>query len=279
MKKTGYLLLIMVCAGLCACSSPQRTAPIADRSIITSSSVEAPIDRNTIRYTVKSGDTLSQISRRSGHSVAELASWNHMENLDDLKVGQVIQVQPLNENYSAAAQTASVESAAYVEVRSIDAAKQETQTTPIAASGSTRKTETTSLPTAISSADSIQEVESISWSWPVRGKLIAAFAAGKNRGIDIAGSRGQKVLSAADGTVLHKGSMNGYGNLVIIKHSDNVLSAYAHNDKILVKEKQQIKRGQQIAEMGSTDSDRVKLHFEIRYQGKPVDPAKYLPAQ
>ena len=87
------------------------------------------------------------------------------------------------------------------------------------------------------------------------------------------------MLSAADGTVLHKGSMNGYGNLVIIKHSDNVLSAYAHNDKILVQEKQQIKRGQQIAEMGSTDSDRVKLHFEIRYQGKPVDPVKYLPAR
>ena len=73
--------------------------------------------------------------------------------------------------------------------------------------------------------------------------------------------------------------MNGYGNLVIIKHSDNVLSAYAHNDKILVQEKQQIKRGQQIAEMGNTDSDRVKLHFEIRYQGKPVDPVKYLPAR
>lgn len=278
MKKTGYPLLMIICAGLCACSSPQRTAPITDRSVITSSSIEAPIDRNTVRYTVKSGDTLSQISRRSGHSIAELASWNHLDNPDDLKVGQVIRVQPLNESRSPAVQTASVGTASHVEVRSIDAAKKETRTVPTMSS-STGKTSTASSGAVTASAGDMKEVDGIGWSWPAQGKVIAAFAAGKNRGIDIAGTRGQKVLSAADGTVLHKGSMNGYGNLVIIKHSDNVLSAYAHNDKILVKEKQQIRRGQQIAEMGSTDSDRVKLHFEIRYQGKPVDPVKYLPAQ
>ena len=278
MKKTGYPLLMIICAGLCACSSPQRTAPITDRSVITSSSIETPIDRNVVRYTVKSGDTLSQISRRSGYSVAELASWNHLENLNDLKVGQVLRVKPLDGGQSSAVQTASVGAASHVEVRSIDAARKETQASS-ATPKNTRKTETVSSSAVPASASDIKEVDGISWSWPAQGKVIAAFAAGKNRGIDIAGTRGQKVLSAADGTVLHKGSMNGYGNLVIIKHSDNVLSAYAHNDKILVKEKQQIRRGQQIAEMGSTDSDRVKLHFDIRYQGKPVDPVKYLPAQ
>ncbi len=278
MKKTGYPLLMIICAGLCACSSPQRTAPITDRSVITSSSIEAPIDRNVVHYTVKSGDTLSQISRRSGHSVAELASWNHLEDLNDLKVGQVLRVKPSDDGQSSAVQTASVGTASHVEVRSIDTARKETQATS-ATPKSTRKTETVSSSAVPASASDIKEVDGIGWSWPAQGKVIAAFAAGKNRGIDIAGTRGQKVLSAADGTVLHKGSMNGYGNLVIIKHSDNVLSAYAHNDKILVKEKQQIRRGQQIAEMGSTDSDRVKLHFEIRYQGKPVDPVKYLPAQ
>lgn len=278
MKKTGYPLLMIICAGLCACSSPQRTAPITDRSVITSSSIEAPIDRNVVHYTVKSGDTLSQISRRSGHSVAELASWNHLEDLNDLKVGQVLRVKPSDDGQSSAVQTASVGTASYVEVRSIDMARKETQAAS-AMPKSTRKTETVSSSAVPASASDIKEVDGIGWSWPAQGKVIAAFAAGKNRGIDIAGTRGQKVLSAADGTVLHKGSMNGYGNLVIIKHSDNVLSAYAHNDKILVKEKQQIRRGQQIAEMGSTDSDRVKLHFEIRYQGKPVDPVKYLPAQ
>lgn len=278
MKKTGYPLLMIICAGLCACSSPQRTAPITDRSVITSSSIEAPIDRNVVHYTVKSGDTLSQISRRSGHSVAELASWNHLEDLNDLKVGQVLRVKPSDDSQSSAVQTASVGTASHVEVRSIDTARKETQAAS-ATPKSTRKTETVSSSAVLAPASDIKEVDGIGWSWPAQGKVIAAFAAGKNRGIDIAGTRGQKVLSAADGTVLHKGSMNGYGNLVIIKHSDNVLSAYAHNDKILVKEKQQIRRGQQIAEMGSTDSDRVKLHFEIRYQGKPVDPVKYLPAQ
>lgn len=278
MKKTGYPLLMIICAGLCACSSPQRTAPITDRSVITSSSIEAPIDRNVVHYTVKSGDTLSQISRRSGHSVAELASWNHLEDLNDLKVGQVLRVKPSDDGQSSAVQTASVGTTSHVEVRSIDTARKDTQAAS-ATPKSTRKTETVSSSVVPASASDIKEVDGIGWSWPAQGKVIAAFAAGKNRGIDIAGTRGQKVLSAADGTVLHKGSMNGYGNLVIIKHSDNVLSAYAHNDKILVKEKQQIRRGQQIAEMGSTDSDRVKLHFEIRYQGKPVDPVKYLPAQ
>ena len=271
MKKTGYPLLMIICAGLCAWSSPQRTAPISDRSTITSSSYEAPIDKNTVHYTVKSGDTLSQISRRSGYSVAELASWNHIANLNDLKVGQVIRVQP-PEGVATGVETASVATSSQVEVRSIDAARSESQTT------TTPSAKNTTQATTAASAG-VKEVDGIDWSWPASGNIIASFAAGKNRGIDIAGTKGQKVLSAADGTVLHKGSMNGYGNLVIIKHSDNVLSAYAHNDKILVQEKQQIKRGQQIAEMGNTDSDRVKLHFEIRYQGKPVDPVKYLPAR
>ncbi len=271
MKKTGYPLLIVICAGLYACSSPQRTAPISDRSTITSSSYEAPIDRNTVRYTVKSGDTLSQISRRSGHSVAELAAWNQIGNLNDLKVGQVILVQP-PEGTTAGVETASVAASSQVEVRSIDTANNESRTEQATSAKST-------TPTTTPVSAGAREVDGINWSWPASGNVIASFAAGKNRGIDIAGTKGQKVLSAADGIVLHKGSMNGYGNLVIIKHSDNVLSAYAHNDKILVQEKQQIKRGQQIAEMGNTDSDRVKLHFEIRYQGKPVDPVKYLPAR
>lgn len=274
MRKTGYLLLAAICAGLCACSSPQRTAPITDRSVITSSSVEAPIDRSTVYYTVKSGDTLSQISRRSGYSVAELVSWNHLNDANDLKVGQVIRIQPSGEAVSGA-QTTSVGTAPQVQVRSIDTAKKETQTAP----KTVRKTEPPVAPVAAASASGMREVEGVNWSWPTQGKVISSFDGGKNRGIDIAGSKGQKVLAAADGIVLYKGSMNGYGNLVIIKHSDRVLSAYAHNDKILVKERQQIERGQQIAEMGNTDSDRVKLHFEIRCQEKPVDPVRYLPAQ
>ena len=182
MKKTGYPLLMIICAGLCACSSPQRTAPITDRSVITSSSIEAPIDRNTVRYTVKSGDTLSQISRRSGHSIAELASWNHLENPDDLKVGQVIRVQPLNESRSPAVQTASVGTASHVEVRSIDAAKKETRTVPTTSS-STGKTSTASSGAVTASAGDMKEVDGIGWSFgPLRAKSLRLLPQEKTEG-------------------------------------------------------------------------------------------------
>lgn len=269
MKKIVYPLLLISCAGLFACSSPQKTAPVSDRSSITTSSPYQSIDRNTIRYTVKRGDTLSQISRRSGHSVHDLAAWNNLSNVNALEVGQVLRVQP--PGGAAGTQTAAVAPASRVEVRSIDEAKKDSQQ-------KTANQKTSAQPAAAVASGNTKEVSGLVWSWPTQGNVITSYKAGKNRGIDISGTKGQKVVAAADGTVLHRGSMNGYGNLVIIKHSDGVLSAYAHNDKILVKEKQQVKRGQQIAEMGNTDSDRVKLHFEIRYQGKPVDPLKYLPA-
>lgn len=116
------------------------------------------------------------------------------------------------------------------------------------------------------------------WGWPAEGRLTGTFSSGK-KGIDIAGKAGQPVLAASAGTVLYASSVRGYGNLVIIKHSTNLLSAYAHNRSILVKEGQTVRKGQKIAEMGNSDTDAVKLHFEVRQQGKPVDPAKFLPAR
>ncbi|WP_295762093.1 peptidoglycan DD-metalloendopeptidase family protein [Undibacterium sp.] len=124
------------------------------------------------------------------------------------------------------------------------------------------------------------ESDAVDWMWPVEGKIIANFDDVKNKGLDIGGKLGQDVLAAAAGKVMYEGSgIRGYGNLVIIKHSSTLLSAYAHNKTNLVKEGQVISRGQKIAEMGSSDSDAVKLHFEIRQQGKPVDPAKFLPGR
>ncbi|MBC9251875.1 peptigoglycan-binding protein LysM [Pseudomonas alcaligenes] len=118
------------------------------------------------------------------------------------------------------------------------------------------------------------------WAWPAGGALIGKFSSNGslNKGIDIAGELGQPVLAASDGSVVYAGSgLRGYGELVIIKHSDTYVSAYGHNRRLLVREGQQVKAGQHIAEMGSTGTDRVKLHFEIRRQGKPVDPLQYLP--
>lgn len=115
------------------------------------------------------------------------------------------------------------------------------------------------------------------WAWPVKGNVIAKFTE-VNKGIDIAGTKGTPVLAAESGKVIYnEAGMRGYGRLIIIKHSDEWLSAYAHNDKVLVKQNQDVKKGEKIAEMGASDADRVKLHFEIRRQGKPVDPLKYLP--
>ncbi len=121
--------------------------------------------------------------------------------------------------------------------------------------------------------------DSLAWAWPVKGKVITNFTE-TTKGIDIAGTRGKAILAAAAGKVIYsEAGLRGYGRMIIIKHNEQWLSAYAHNDKILVQKDQEIKQGQKIAEMGSSDTDTVKLHFEIRKLGKPVDPMKYLPAQ
>jgi lipoprotein NlpD len=122
--------------------------------------------------------------------------------------------------------------------------------------------------------------EDLGWVWPAAGAVVATFDDARNKGLAIGGRAGDPVLAAAEGRVVYAGSgLRGYGNLVIIKHNNTFLSAYAHNQTLLVKEDQTVRRGQKIAEMGSSDADRVKLHFEIRRQGKPVDPARYLPAR
>jgi lipoprotein NlpD len=122
--------------------------------------------------------------------------------------------------------------------------------------------------------------DDIAWAWPAAGPVLTAFEEGKVKGVSIAGKAGDAVLAAADGRVVYAGSgLRGYGNLIILKHNNTYLTAYAHNQTLLVKEDQAVRRGQRIADMGSTDSDVVKLHFEIRKQGRPVDPVKLLPAR
>ena len=116
------------------------------------------------------------------------------------------------------------------------------------------------------------------WQWPAKGKVVDGFNETRNKGIDIGGSEGEAVLAAGDGEIVYSGSgLRMYGNLVIIKHNDDFISAYAHNKQILVKQGQSVKRGQRIADLGKTDDGQARLHFEIRYRGKPVDPIKYLP--
>ncbi len=130
------------------------------------------------------------------------------------------------------------------------------------------------------SAASAPGDSALEWDWPARGKLLNGFVEGSSKGLDISGKAGEPVFAAAAGKVtLVSNALRGYGNLVVIKHNDIYLSVYAHNSRILVKEEQIVAKGQKIAEIGSSDSDQAKLHFEIRRQGKPVDPAKFLPAR
>lgn len=162
------------------------------------------------------GDTLSQIARRSGHSVHDLAGWNNLPNVNALEVGQVLRVQPPE----GAASTTAVASSSAVQVRSIDEAKKNSRqkTTP-----QKTATQSSAAPAAAVANGNTKDVSGITWSWPTQGNVITPYKSGKNRGIDISGTKGQTVVAAADGTVLHRGNMNGYGNLVIIKHSDGVL--------------------------------------------------------
>jgi lipoprotein NlpD len=146
--------------------------------------------------------------------------------------------------------------------------------TPASASASTTAaSETRPAPATATESE-------INWIWPTNGPVLAGFDDVKNKGIDIGGTAGDPVLAAADGRVVYVGAgLRGYGNLIILKHNNVYLTAYAHNQTLLVKEDQSVLKGQKIAEMGNSDADRVKLHFEVRRQGKPVDPAKYLPAR
>jgi lipoprotein NlpD len=147
--------------------------------------------------------------------------------------------------------------------------------TPTAAASAARPASAPAAPAVASAGE-----DDVSWIWPVNGALIAGFDEVKNKGLDIAGKAGDPVLASADGRVVYAGAgLRGYGNLIILKHNNTFLTAYAHNQTLLVKEDQSVRKGQKIAEMGNSDADRVKLHFEIRRQGKPVDPARYLPSR
>ena len=218
-------------------------------------------------YTVKQGDTLTRIGLESGQSYRDLARWNGLENPNRIEVGQVLRVAPPDEPVvTKPATTAQVNPAP------LPAAGAASSPAPAKASSSPA---ITSVPPAAVVEDEI------SFSWPSKGELLYGFDESKNRkGVDIGGASGDAVLAAADGKVVYADSgLRGYGKLIILKHNSLYLTAYAHNQTLLVKEDQMVKKGQKIAEMGSTDADRVKLHFEVRKQGKPVDPAKYLPAR
>ena len=272
--KWGCLGVIMALT-LAGCANKGRPAPVEDRSFGSAqkNAKALPGAENAGKvgyYTVKQGDTLLRIGLDHGQSARDLARWNQLDNPNMIEKGQVLRVvPPAQEVATKPANAVASQPPAAIAAPPASAASAASAAKPVAATPSS----------ATNAPASMEGDDPVSFQWPVRGNLIAGFDEAKNKGLDIAGKAGDPVLAAADGKVVYAGSgLRGYGNLIIIKHNNTYLTAYAHNQTLLVKEEQAIKRGQKIAEMGNSDADQVKLHFEIRRQGKPVDPAKYLPS-
>jgi lipoprotein NlpD len=220
-------------------------------------------------YTVKPGDTLIRIGLDAGQNWRDLVRWNKIDNPNLLEVGQVLRVvSPDQTPAPEAVVIKAVTPPTTVNSAGID--------TKAAATPPTQPITSTGVPAATPAT--VADSEGLAFIWPHNGAIMAGFDETKNKGLDVAGKAGDPVLAAADGKVVYAGSgLRGYGNLVIIKHNNTFLSAYAHNQALLVREDQAVKRGQTIAQMGNSDADQVKLHFEIRRLGKPVDPVKFLP--
>lgn len=278
-KKIPLLLLVISLGLLSACSTTSVQAPVVERVIALEPGM----------YVVKKGDTLIRIALEFGQSHHDLVAWNRLSNPNDIKVDQILRVVPAESSAGAGsgAQTSAVvmppetTPPKKVTPRGERRPHSEAALTELQRPDGGAKTEAP-VPMTVKPAMPVATNgdEKLGWMWPSAGKVVATFDEGKNKGIDIAGKAGQQVIAASAGKVMYAGSgIRGYGNLVIVKHSSSLLSAYAHNRSIIVKEGQSVTKGQMIAEMGDSDSDAVKLHFEIRQQGKPVDPSKFLPSR
>ena len=284
---------------LAGCGTRMTRAPVEDRGtavaaqpgeVVVSPVVKTlPGAENAGRpgyYTVKPGDTLIRIGLDSGQSWKDIARWNNMDNPNLIEVGQVLRIAPpvvvaaapvVQDSGGVVTRPVTVSSVAPAAPSA--AASAAPAPKPGASNAVPPPTPVVVAPAPAPAAPTGGEDE-LGFIWPASGSLLAGFDEARNKGFDIGGKAGDAVLAAADGRVVYAGAgLRGYGNLIILKHNKTFLTAYAHNQALLVKEDQSVRKGQKIAEMGSTDADRVKLHFEIRRQGKPVDPARFLPSR
>ena len=312
MRFNKIFALLAVAAILSGCASDGHRAPVSERGetgkkAANTTQTKAPREKITHEkdwrprvHVVQKGDTLYSIAFNYGFDYHELAELNGIQNPSIISVGQEIKLFPGSATPVAKpAESKPTESlvkeqpkvvkyaysdAAMAQIDKVQepgpalVAKPESKAPEAKTPEAKPKTEP-KPDNKTEHTDANGEEDALEWSMPTQGKLIGEFSESANRkGIDIAGKRGQPIIASAPGKVVYSGSgLRGYGKLIIIKHNKTYLSAYAHNDQILVKEGQAITRGQKIAEMGNTDADQVKLHFEVRRFGKPVDPAKYLP--
>jgi lipoprotein NlpD len=317
MRRALAVALMLLVAG-CAARRPApviERAPAEPLPMVQAPVEPLPVEKPLPTHVVKPKETLVGIALQYGLDYRELAAWNNITNPNALRVGQVlvvaapasarppppaaatvplgvtplanagpiIEARPLantpTSKVEPRGQKVPFSERALAQLGSPEAGG------PAPAPGVPPAGETPPAPKPVPppvpepAKPQGTDREDIDWVWPAKGKVAAPFTEA-SKGVDITGRKGSPVLAAAAGRVVYAGSgLRGYGKLVIIKHNDTWLSAYAHNDNLLVKEQQDVKRGQKIAEMGATDADQVKLHFEVRRQGKPVDPAKVLPSR
>jgi len=313
-RLAGIFFAVLACASLAGCAGPYR-APVVERTVGRPSAAKPaapPAEQRAENYTVKRGDTLYSIALDNGLDYRELAAWNNITDPAAIRVGLVLRMRPPGPAVTAQPQAGApgqpeagvqVQPASVpgsVEARSLGADPRG-GTEPPRAGGDLKtgpkamklpyseenlamllrqsppKPETApeSLPPQPGAEDG---QDTVAWMWPATGRVLAGFSEPTNKGVDILGKVGDPVFASASGRVIFSGAgLRGYGKLVIIKHNQTYLSAYAHNSNVLVKEGQNVVRGQKIAEIGNTDSSQAKLHFEIRRLGKPVDPLKFLP--
>ena len=307
---SGIVLLTATLLMAGCASKVINRAPVEDRSTGTSRPAPVAAEASTPAvkplpgienagkpdyYTVKPGDTLIRIGLDTGQNWRDIVRWSGVENPNQIEVGQVLRIAPPIAGTVIAtapgnvAVTRPVTSSGASPTPVTSSSASPTPVPPVpavsaarpvaAASASTAASAPVTTPAAVAAPASAASVEDeIAWIWPTGGGVLAGFDEVKNKGLDIGGAAGEAVVAAADGRVVYVGAgLRGYGNLIILKHNNTYLTAYAHNQTLLVKEDQSVRKGQKIAEMGNSDADRVKLHFEVRRQGKPVDPAKYLP--
>lgn len=258
-KVPAQLILVLLSSTvlLSACSTPRtKPATVIDRSrseSIASAAPTASIPTPPGYYRVKRGDTLIRIALDQGQSYRDIVRWNNLTDPNLIEVDQLLLVRP-------------------------PAGKMTVK--PLTSPAATPTPQKMAEPAAEPKLEAVKPDApplGIRLSWPAKGKVVEDFVDGKNKGIDIAGKLGDPIQAASDGKVVYAGnSLRGYGNLVIVKHDNTYLTAYAHNRNLLVKEGDSVRKGQTIAEMGDTDANSIRLHFELRVNGKPVDPLPFL---
>ena len=316
MKPNRLLMVLTLLAAGCASNVPapvaERKPELREKpAAVVSVALET---QRAGYYTVKKGDTLYAIALDNGQDYKDIAAWNNLDNPNLIRVGQQLRVQP-PDGAAPVAETRPIAAPTKIEkVEKVDRVESRPLTAPTGTNTETFKREPrggkqpysdqawaqlqqkadAEKPAEAAPAPTEAVVEkapapppvaapvvaeaAIDWAWPAQGAMTAGYSEGGNKGIDIAGKTGQPVFASAAGKVtLVSNALRGYGNLVVIKHNTQYLSVYAHNSKILVKEGQAVAKGQPIAEIGSSDAEQPGLHFEIRRQGKPVDPLQFLP--